>query len=145
MNEAITAGEIILALAVICVVGGLAALFYRTRALGREGNMAVMAIRYPGGAWRTGMIRYRSNRLEWFSFRSLTTKAEHSWERGDFYLGSRKPLEQQELPRAMSGDAVSVDVECEGERFAIAMAPGDYTALRSWSESAPPGLHTDRF
>ena len=38
-----------------------------------------------------------------------------------------------------AADAVAVDVECGVERFSIAMAPADYTALRSWSESAPPG------
>ena len=52
-------------------------------------------------------------------------------------------LADGDRPAALSGDAVSVDVRCGEEAFTIAMAPGDYTAMRSWSESAPPGLHAD--
>lgn len=140
MNDALTAGEIFILLAVCVVVGALCAMVYRTRALSRSGNLAILATRFPRGQWRTGMVRYRADRLEWFTFRSLRFRPERTWRRGEFVLGSRSSLEGEALPRAMTGDAVSVDVECGGERFQIAMAPGDYTALRSWSESAPPGL-----
>lgn len=143
MDAAMTAGEIMLALAVIVVLLGLGAMVLRTRTLARDGNLAVMAVRYPGQAWRTGMVRYRHDRLEWFSFRSITTSPRRTWARGDFFLGSRAALEDSDRPSALSGDAVSVDVRCGEESFTIAMAPGDYTAMRSWSESAPPGLHAD--
>ena len=145
MSDALTAGEIVLVAAVLAIVGALGAMVYRTRTLSREGNLAVMATRYPRGSWRTGMVRYRGDRLEWFSFRSVRLRPERSWPRGNFVLGSRHPMAADELPRAMTGDAVLVEVECGPERFSIAMSPGDYTALRSWSESAPPGLHADRF
>lgn len=144
MTEALTAGEIVLALAVIAVLVGLGAMVYRTRTLSREGNLAVLATRYPNGSWRTGMVRYRPDRLEWFSFRTLRFAPERIWRRGEFVLGSRNPLDESQLPRAMSGDAVAVDVECGAEKFSIAMAPADYTALRSWSESAPPGLRSSQ-
>ena len=48
MDSAMTAGEITLALAVILVLLALAAMVLRTRAIGRDGNLAVMAVRYPG-------------------------------------------------------------------------------------------------
>lgn len=139
MADTVTAGEVLLALAVIGVLASVGGMTYRTYALGREGNLAVMATRYPRGNWRTGMVRYRPDRLEWFTFRSLRLRPERTWQRGEFVLGSRRALGQGDLPRAMTGDAVSVDVEYDGQTFTIAMAPGDYTALRSWSESAPPG------
>lgn len=145
MSDALTAGEIVLASAVIAVVVALGAMVYRTRSLSREGNLAVLATKYPNGSWRTGMVRYRPDRLEWFSFRTLRFSPERIWPRGEFVLGSRNPLDDSQLPRAMSGDAVAVDVECGREKFSIAMAPGDYTALRSWSESAPPGVHVSRY
>ena len=145
MNNALTAAEIVVAAAVVGAVTGLAFLVYRTRSLGREGQLAIMAIRFPRGNWRTGMVRYRADRLEWFAFRSLGQTPERTWDRGEFYLGSRQLLRAEETPRAMTGDAVSVDVEYGAQRFSIAMSPGDYTALRSWSESAPPGLHASRF
>lgn len=145
MNDALTVAEILLIAAVCAVLGGLAFLVFRTRSLGRDGQLAVLALRYPGGPWRTGMVRYRAHRLEWFSFRAVRMAPQRSWERGEFVLGSRNRLEAGEIPRSMSGDAVSVEVECGPEKFTIAMAPNDYTALRSWSESAPPGLHADRF
>lgn len=143
MDSAMTAGEITLALAVILVLLALAAMVLRTRAIGRDGNLAVMAVRYPGASWRTGMVRYRHDRLEWFSFRSMTMSPRRTWARGDFFLGSRAQLADGDRPAALSGDAVSVGVRCGEEVFTIAMAPGDYTAMRSWSESAPPGLHAD--
>lgn len=145
MSDALTAGEIVLALAVIALLVGLGAMVYRTRSLSREGNLAVMATRYPNGSWRTGMVRYRPDRLEWFTFRTLRFTPERIWKRGEFVLGSRNALDSSELPRAMTGDAVAVDVECGVERFSIAMAPADYTALRSWSESAPPGLRSQGY
>lgn len=145
MSNAMTGGELILGLCVIAILVGLGAMVYRTRALSRTGNLAVLATRHPGGSWRTGMVRYRPDKLEWFSFRSLRFTPERVWDRGEFILGSRNTLSSDQLPRAMTGDAVSVDVEYGPQRFSIAMAPVDYTALRSWSESAPPGLHADRF
>ena len=87
MDSAMTAGEITLALAVIVVLLALAAMVLRTRAIGRDGNLAVMAVRYPGASWRTGMVRYRHDRLEWFSFRSMTMSPRRTWARGDFLLG----------------------------------------------------------
>ena len=145
MTYALTAAEIILVLVVSVVLLGLAFLVYRTRLLSREGQLAVLALKFPRGNWRTGMVRYRPDRLEWFSFRTIRMVPQFTWERGEFYLGSRQPLPAGEVPRAMSGDAVRVDVACGAQEFSIAMAPHDYTALRSWSESAPPGLHADRF
>ena len=145
MSDALTVGEIVLALAVTALLVGLGAMVYRTRSLSREGNLAVMATRYPNGSWRTGMVRYRPDRLEWFTFRTLRFTPERIWKRGEFVLGSRNTLESSELPRAMTGDAVSVEIECGAEHFSIAMAPADYTALRSWSESAPPGLRSQGY
>lgn len=143
MNDALTAGEIALALVVIALLLGLGGMVYRTRRLSREGNLAVMATKNPNGNWRTGMVRFRHDKLEWFSFRSISFKPERVWWRGEFFLGSRVAMQSSEIPRAMSGDAVQVDVRCGDQKFAIAMAPNDYTALRSWSESAPPGFRTD--
>ncbi|WP_346030018.1 DUF2550 family protein, partial [Dermacoccus barathri] len=120
MSDALTAGEIVLALAVIALLVGLGAMVYRTRSLSREGNLAVMATRYPNGSWRTGMVRYRPDRLEWFTFRTLRFTPERIWKRGEFVLGSRNTLGSSELPRAMTGDAVSVEIECGAEHFSIA-------------------------
>lgn len=142
MNDAMTASELMFALAVIAVLLGLATMVLRTRALAREGNLAVMSVHRPETGWRTGMVRFRADRLEWFSFRTLRFSPQRTWPRGDFVLGSRNTMDADERPRSMTGDAVSVEVQCGAESFRIAMAPGDYTALRSWSESAPPGLHT---
>lgn len=145
MHEALTAAEVLLFAAVSVVFLGLAFLMYRTHTLSKDGQLAVLALRFPGENWRTGMVRYRANRLEWFAFRTMRLTPDYTWDRGEFYLGSRNPLDAHEVPRAMSGDAVAVEVQCAQQSFTIAMSPHDYTALRSWSESAPPGLYADRF
>ena len=46
-------------------------------------------------------------------------------------------------PSALIHQAVGVGCAHEGDRFELAMAPGPYTALRSWLEAAPPGQNVN--
>ena len=61
--------------------------------------------------------------------------------RGDLDLGAPQPLTRNK-PIAII-DPVRVECTVGGDTFLIAIAPGDYTALRSWSESAPPGRNAN--
>ena len=100
----------------------------------------LLAIKRDDG-WQLGMARLTISSAQWFTVIGLSLRPRSVWRRGDFDLGPPTTVEGI-CPVAV---VVPVQVDCfvAGEQVRIALAEGDYTALRSWSESAPPGLNAN--
>lgn len=98
----------------------------------------ILAIR-QGDHWRAGMVRTAADRIEWFSLRGVRLRPTYSWARNEFDLGAPVRSPEPILPLS---DPVQLDCKLGGKPFRIAVSRYDYTALRSWSESSPPGLRS---
>lgn len=131
-----------LELAVGLVLGliftALLTMITRRRVISR-GNLLTLCALAPDGAtsWRTGLLRFGSGEIEWFTVNGWTIRPRHRWSRRTLQLGQASAL-----PDAAGLDLVDpVSVSCRhGDQvFHLAMAQAAYTALRSWVEAAPPG------
>jgi hypothetical protein len=129
-----------IACAVIVIVLGLVSLVARRRLIARGEPLAMVALQ-RGEGWKLGMTRLTTDNVQWFAVIGIGLRPRCVWRRGELDLGSPAPLTRNK-PIAMI-DPVQVDCTTGAEHFRIAIAPGDYTALRSWSESAPPGLNAN--
>ncbi|MBB2890276.1 DUF2550 family protein [Flexivirga oryzae] len=125
---------------VLVIVLGLVALVVRRRVIARGEPLAMVALR-RGDGWKLGMTRLTTDSVQWFPVIGMRVRPILVWRRGELDLGAPRPVAHTK-PIAMV-DPVQVECTIGEERFLIAIAPGDYTALRSWSESAPPGLNAN--
>lgn len=125
---------------VLIVVFVLVALVVRRRVIARGEPLAIVAVK-RGDGWKLGMTRFTTNSVQWFPVIGFSVRPRFVWRRGELDLGAPGPVAHAK-PIAMP-DPVQVECTIGTERFLIAIAPGDYTALRSWSESAPPGLNAN--
>lgn len=124
----------------LLVVLGLAALVLRRRLIARGEPLAMVAVQ-RGDGWKLVMTRFSIDAVQLYSVIGVGIRPRTVWRRGDLDLGAPAPLTRNR-PIAIT-DPVQVECTVGRERFVIAIAPGDYTALRSWSESAPPGLNAN--
>lgn len=129
-----------LACIALLIALGLAAMVLRRRLIARGEPLAMVALR-RGDGWRLGMTRFSTDSVQWFTVIGVGLRPRCVWRRGELDLGAPTPVTRAK-PVAMI-DPVQVECTIGEERFLIAVAPGDYTALRSWSESAPPGLNAN--
>lgn len=139
MGELKLTGEILagLLLVVLLICVGLV---LRRRAIARGGPVMLLALsRDPG--WSLGLARVTASEIAWFPLLGWNLRPRERWIRGDLDLGSPDPI-QQSRPIGVI-DPVKVICNSGAHDFIIALSAGDYTALRSWSESAPPGLNAN--
>lgn len=129
-----------LACLLLLVVLGLAALVIRRRLIARGEPLAMVAVR-RGDGWKLSMTRFSTDSVQLFAVMGVGVRPRSVWPRGELQLGAPTPLTRNK-PIAII-DPVQVECAIGAETFLIAIAPGDYTALRSWSESAPPGLNAN--
>lgn len=101
------------------------------------GRWAMLMALRDGRRWRTGMVRMNAHEIEWFSMRGVLFRPTHVWRRHEFELGAPS---RPDVPVTSLNDPVQLDCTFGGDDFIVAVSRFDYTALRSWSESAPPGL-----
>ncbi|AKU17508.1 DUF2550 family protein [Luteipulveratus mongoliensis] len=139
MAEVRLTGEILAGLLVLLVLICLA-LVLRRRAISRGGPMMLMA-RQKGSGWTLGLARVTASEVAWFPLIGVTVRPRARWIRGDIDLGAPKPIGHGR-PVAMA-DPVSVNCTSGDRDFTIALSSADYTALRSWAESSPPGLNAN--
>lgn len=125
---------------VLVIVLGLVALVVRRRVIARGEPLAMVALR-RGDSWKLGMTRLSTDSVQWFPVIGASVRPRVVWRRGELDLGAPGPVTVAK-PIAMP-DPVQVECTVGIDHFLIAIAPGDYTALRSWSESAPPGLNAN--
>jgi hypothetical protein len=129
--EVLAGTLILLALAV------LAFIFTRRRLLASGSPLVLCALRRrPQAPYRLGLLRFSGTCLEWFSLVGPSLRPGQAWDR------VRLQLEAPSVPHTvLSGLPDAVEVACHhgADEFSLALAPGSYTAMRSWLESAPPG------
>lgn len=125
---------------VLVMVLGLASLVVRRRLIARGEPLAMVALQ-RGDGWKLGMTRLTTDSVQWFAVIGFRLRPRCTWRRGELDL-SAPTTAMRTKPIAMV-DPVQVACTVGDEHFLIAIAPGDYTALRSWSESAPPGLNAN--
>lgn len=125
------------------VVLALAATYARRRTISRGRLLILCGWRANRrNRWRLGLMRLGSTRLEWYTLLGLTSRPRHQWDRVALELDA--PAEPRRTDRIdLIPDAAPVQCTYSGGRFELALPPSAYTALRSWSEAAPPGSTAD--
>lgn len=140
MSPLVTA-EIVAGTLVLLAVMGLAFIFVRRRLLAAGSPLMLCALRERGSTgFRLGLARFAGQRLEWFTLIGPSLRPRRAWER------CRLELEAPSAPHeVLAGlpDGVTVTCHHGTDSFVLGLAPGSYTAVRSWLESAPPGFNVN--
>ena len=134
--------QIVLALAVVLVVGALTFVWARRRFIAGDGRPVMLCARRdrPMARWRLGLARLGSDRFEWFSVVGPSLRPEVSWARGQLDLGIPLPL-RDPIPGLV--DPVAVKARAGSRACEFAFVPAAYTAVRAWLESSPPGYNSN--
>lgn len=127
---------VIVALLAVAVV----AFVLRNRSISR-GRTAYLVALHCNGRHRLGQAQVSTRSVRWFAMRSMSVRPSHVWNRGDLELGP--PRSAHKGSYLSLTEPVRVVCRVGDSTFEITMNRADYTALRSWSESAPPGIHAD--
>ncbi|BDZ57251.1 MULTISPECIES: DUF2550 family protein [Barrientosiimonas] len=138
MGELVVTGEILGGLLLLFALI-LALLLLRRSRISRGGPMVLMSL-HRDGSWRSGMARVGGEDIAWFPLFGVTTRPAAQWERGRLALGV--PRDSDYRPTGMP-DPVLVPFELPEQTVDVVLSRADYTAVRSWSESAPPGLNAN--
>jgi hypothetical protein len=126
------------------ILFGLGAVFARRRLIARGKPLTVCALKESGySRWRFGLVRYGTDRLEWFTLTGISLRPARVWERKQLEFGPGRPLETGERPEILISGAMRVECIYGEVRFEIALAQASYTALRSWLEASPPGRNVN--
>lgn len=132
--------EVAVGLVVLFVVAIVAFFLLRRRFIG-GGNPLMLVYLKAGNRARTGFLAVTPDDVQWFPFLSLRLRPKHRWRRGDVNLGAPEPVGGQRF--STLAEPVAVECEADERTFHLVLSSSDYTALRSWSESAPPGLNAN--
>ncbi|WP_068397179.1 DUF2550 family protein [Kribbia dieselivorans] len=127
-------------LAVVC--GALLCLFYvwaRQRLISANKPMMLCALHEPGSPWRLGFARMGPTTLDWYAAVGVRLKPNRHWSRAGLVVGLPTDVSEP----AGSPDQVIITLEGAGEPADLALARGDYFAMRSWVESPPPGYNVN--
>lgn len=124
-------------LLLVAITVGL--LIMRRSRISRGGPMVLMSL-CRDDRWRAGMARVGISDIAWYPLFGVRARPTEQWERGHLVLGA--PREPTHRPATMS-DPVLVSFDQDREMLEVMLSRSDYTAVRSWSESAPPGLNAN--
>ena len=140
MPSALLSVEIAVVGVLVLLAVFLAATYARRRVISRGAILFVPCGWRPNrrNRWRLGHLRLGNTRLEWFSLLGVTSRPQLGWDRASVDLESPREARASDLIDFMP-DAVPVPCTENGMHFELALTPGAYTALRSWSEASPPG------
>lgn len=99
-------------------------------------------LRYGDGEkWVRGAVRYDHHRLL-FRGAGVFGGPRHDWERTALQLGlARQP--DEDFPRDQTQALTQVRCSYGTQSFDLVMDSRRYTALRSWTESVPPGWNAN--
>lgn len=132
-----------LGVAVLVLVGVLAALFARRLILTLGGGSVEMSVRLSerteGRGWALGIGRFAGDKLKWYRMFSLSPRARRTFTREELAIEGRRPPEWPETLALLAG---SVVLECKTSRgrAQLAMTEQALTGFLSWLEAAPPGV-----
>lgn len=94
-----------------------------------------------GERWVRGAVRYDHHRLL-FRGAGLIGGPRHVWDRTSLRLGlARQP--DADFPRAETLGLTQVSCRYGSQGFDLVLDSRRYTALRSWTESVPPGWNAN--
>lgn len=139
-NDLLISVEIAVGLVVLVVVATVSFFLVRRRVIG-GGNPLMLVYLKAGGRPRTGFLAITPDDVQWFPFLSVRLRPKFVWRRGDVALGAPQAVAGQRFSTLL--EPVAVDCEVETGNYHLVLSSSDYTALRSWSESAPPGLNAN--
>lgn len=144
MRQLLLSSELLIGACVLTVALFLAWTFARRRIIARGKPLTLCAMRNDAqSSWRYGLSRYGSSQVEWFPLGGLRVRPARRWDRTRLEIGAPRRLDPREKPTALIHQAVGVGCAHDGDQFELAMAPGPYTALRSWLEASPPGRNVN--
>jgi hypothetical protein len=146
----------VIGIGVLCVIGGLLAIFVRRELISRAGGTIDMSMRLstfvPGRGWAPGLGRFSGDELRWYRLFSLGFRPRRVLVRDRLVIEERRSLEGPERLAMPEGWIV---VRCAGRAAShgapnghngaspmsveFALAASAYTGFQSWVESAPPG------
>lgn len=139
--SALVAVELVVGILIGAIVAPLLYVWIRRRWISSGRALIVCAIRTARRPrWRLGLLRIGEDRLAWFSVVGPSPFPESSWSRHDLELEAPHPL-QENVPGL--NNALSVAGHGPGGAINLALSAADYTALRAWLESSPPGFNVD--
>ncbi len=136
MGEFLISAEVVLAALLVCLVLLVGWIVVRRMLITRDHLMILMAQRH-GDLWVMGMARSTAQTVEWFPVLGIGLRPRRVLHRRDVEVGP--PESVRGVPNVIS-DPVSVKCRVDDDVvWEFALSRGDYTQLRSWSESSPPG------
>ncbi len=139
MDTTVQAGELVLLSVLLLLLASVAFIWLRRRFIAEGRPLLFCAMRTEAEPrWRLGLVRFRGDRLEWFSVAGPRVGPEQSWIRHQLDLGTPRRLDD-EIPGLP--EAVAVPTGTAGAE--LAMHPASYTAIRAWHESSPPGFNVN--
>jgi len=96
------------------------------------------AVRRRGRAWVSGIGRFGSHDVQWWSVLSVLPGPRATWSRSDIEVVGRRLPGVEEGVALQPGDVV---VRCtfRGACLELGMSPDAATGFTSWLEAAPPG------
>jgi hypothetical protein len=140
MPTALLSVEIAVAVVLLLLAVFLATTYARRRVISR-GAILFVSCGWRANRrnrWRLGHLRLGNTKLEWFSLLGVSARPQRGWDRVSVDLESPRAVRRSDVIDFMP-DAVPVPCTDNGVSFELALTPGAYTALRSWSEASPPG------
>lgn len=132
--------EVAVGLVLLVVVATVGYFLVRRRIIGR-GNPLMLVYLKAGSRPRTGFLAVTPDDVQWFPFLSPRLRPKYRWRRGDVTLGPPERISGQRF--ATLAEPVAVDCQTDSGSYHLVLSASDYTAFRSWSESAPPGLNAN--
>lgn len=144
-GDVVTSGEVaalVVAALVLVALGLLVFIYVRRRTLSHGQPLMVGAVRYePEGAWTEVLVRLDHDALALFPLGGISLRPRCSLARLGLDVAAPRPVDGPVPSPLGHRDAVEVEcVEAGKAPVRLALAKGDYMALRSWQESAPPAL-----
>ncbi|MCE1179944.1 MAG: DUF2550 domain-containing protein [Micrococcales bacterium] len=136
----IVATEVAVGAVILLAVLVVAFVFVRRRAIQSGHILVLCAVRTPARPrWRLGYLRFGKSTLGWFSVAGPSLRPVREWPRSVVELSAPQPLEEPVPGLADTAVRVAVDAPGAPAGIELALSLNAYTALRSWTESQPPG------
>lgn len=150
MEQALITLEIVIGACALVLLVLLLIIFVRRRLISASGEAPVAAVRARReNRWRMGVLRLGKETLDWFPLYGLTPRPSYRWRRDTLDLGTLETGLDDPTTGPIDlavhvGDVVrvrlhAVDDDAGPMNLELALAAKEYTAVRAWVESAPPG------
>lgn len=141
MGDVLLTAEVVLGVLVTLAILFVIWVVVRRWLITKDHLMILMA-RRRGDFWVMGMVRSGTDVIEWFPVLGFGLRPSWGARRDELEFGPPQPTDRR--PGVIQ-DPVLVECTVAGRAEQVVVSRGDYTALRSWSESSPPGFNAGRY